>query len=339
MVFRVFTFLFLAAEILAAGLGHALVTLPLHALTFACAFMWIRRVPEADGLVRATFIAFALQVAVIIGVHDRESPVTMLALIHPIFLLVLLGLLANRHDLIVKHVAPVQTHLGPPAPYRSNQQLALTVVILLGAQIVTSLVIVAIRAAQVPLLRAEEIDLEALKRLDTVASFSGALHALAYLATAVCFLVWLYRVHRNLPALGSQSVLMSPKQAVTGWFIPFVNLQRGYTALRHVWLESQPGAVLPSGEPLPRRATLIGWWWALYLINNVVGRALSKVGENPTIDSFVAAVPIWTAEAALNAIAATLAILVVLGVARRQREQWTDMLQRVPAPPAADRLR
>jgi hypothetical protein len=210
---------------------------------------------------------------------------------------------------------------------------------LLGGQIVSDLAAVACRYVQAPILKGEldEQALQTIEQLDTLAQVANIARLALYFATVICFLVWLHRVHKNLRALGSESLKMTPGQAVGRWFIPFVNLVHGYQSVRHAWVESQPAAVLPSGQVLARSTPLLGLWWAFYIINNLVSRA--EPTTVATVDAFMNALPIWTISSVIHAVAGTLAIVVVLRLERRQRETWDDMQRRIPVDPPSDRLR
>jgi hypothetical protein len=158
-----------------------------------------------------------------------------------------------------------------------------------------------------------------------------------FIACAVCFLCWLYRSYANLPALGSESILFSPKSAVTGWFIPFVNLVQGYKSVATLYAESQRGSTTPSGYPVALTTPIVGLWWAAYLARGITSRIADKmVGRE--YDGALG----WliTAEL-LNIAAAVLCIVIVYRIEKRQRDQHFDLERRDAAsqPPPADRLR
>jgi hypothetical protein len=153
------------------------------------------------------------------------------------------------------------------------------------------------------------------------------------IATATCFLVWLYRATANLPALGSESVAMNhtPARAVWGWFIPFYNLAHGYTAVRHVFVESQRAGVNEAGFPLPVRAGIVGWWWALFLMGNVLLR-IAGAGRDPvSVDDYQYMFAMHVPAMAFRLGAALLCIAVVNRIERRQSAQRADLLQRAAA--------
>lgn len=82
------------------------------------------------------------------------------------------------------------------------------------------------------------------------------------------FLMWFHRAHRNLPALGASHLSYSPKWAVWGFFIPFVNLVRPAEVAVEIWKASDPEA---GGEDWARlrapRHILV--WWGLFLLSGL----------------------------------------------------------------------
>lgn len=132
-------------------------------------------------------------------------------------------------------------------------------------------------------------------------------------ATAIAFLLWLYRVCENLRSYRGTTLALTPGEAVGSFFIPFINLVRPYEVLRDVWTASSSAntassASDPSGTS-GRWLVLLWWilfvargisaWWAS-LIGSGVGSDLEKVtlGSYGMLVSHLLSMP-----AALSAIA------------------------------------
>ena len=166
--------------------------------------------------------------------------------------------------------------------------------------------------------------------------FAAIIQGCIFIATAVCFLVWLHHAFRNLPALGSDSLIFTPGKAVIGWFIPFVNLINGYKSVHTLYLESQPRAtVLPSGYALPRTAPIVGLWWGFYLARGVVSRIADSISKHGSSDATT-----WLVfSELLDIVAAVLCIAIVYRIEKRQHDQHDDLVRRIPAPVPTDRLR
>jgi hypothetical protein len=227
-----------------------------------------------------------------------------------------------------------------PTGYRSTRGLTIAILILLGLHALLSvLTCLGVKSAldAIDAMRSGNLAADGIGFGSALAAFAvGAgdiIQRLLFVACTVCFLCWMYRGYANLPALGSESILSSPKSAVVGWFIPFVNLVHGYRSTHTLYLESQRPAVLPSGYVLPTRAAIVGWWWGTYLARNLVSRIADRMfdhGGEGALTWF------WIASA-LDIAAAILCMVVVYRVDKRQRDQHQDLIQRtlIPVPTGA----
>ena len=59
------------------------------------------------------------------------------------------------------------------------------------------------------------------------------------LGTGIVWLAWLRGAYRNLALVGSKRSRFTPRRAVGYWFMPFVNLVRGYQVMKDLWLRSE----------------------------------------------------------------------------------------------------
>ncbi len=225
------------------------------------------------------------------------------------------------------------------ATYKSARGLSIAIIILLSIHAALSAILVAAWPTITKIIRDDYSPDGIWDALCAIAvGLTAVLQWGVFIACAVCFLCWLYRSYANLPALGSQSILFSPKSAVVGWFIPFVNLVQGYKSVNTLYVESQTrGDVSPSGFYIPKSAPIIGFWWAAYLARGIVSRISDKMLDR-NYDGALG----WliTAEL-LDIVAAILCIVIVYRIEKRQRDQHDDLVRRQAAvqPPSADRLR
>ena len=107
--------------------------------------------------------------------------------------------------------------------------------------------------------------------------------ALLLLLTGLCFLIWTYRLNRNLRALGVVGLKFTPGWAVGYFFIPLISLYRPYQIFREIWQGSDPGPAPRSGQawqnlPVP---ALLGFWWVLWMITNVIDRLAMQAPNDP----------------------------------------------------------
>jgi hypothetical protein len=94
----------------------------------------------------------------------------------------------------------------------------------------------------------------------------AVLQLLALVASAVFFLRWFHRSYKNLRAVGGEQ-RYGQGWAIGAWFIPILNLFRPKQIANDIWRGSDPA------NPV---ATLLGWWWAAFLVSqfadNIAGR-------------------------------------------------------------------
>ena len=146
--------------------------------------------------------------------------------------------------------------------------------------------------------------------------------ALVLLVGAVAFLVWLYRVRSNLPALGATDLRWSPGWAIGWWFVPFANLYFPFKVVKEVWQASGADDD-PVARPDAETPEVLLWWWGLYLGSSIGGRAADQIYEasSETIDGLIIGTLVVIVGHALLVVATIPAIKVVKGINRRQAER------------------
>jgi hypothetical protein len=108
-----------------------------------------------------------------------------------------------------------------------------------------------------------------------------------YIASAVTFLMWMYRAHKNLSALGATSLRFTPGWAVGWFFVPIMYLFRPYQVTSEIWKASEPKVDTIDSTSWKNVATspIVGWWWAFFLISNFIGQItfrLAFTGDEPS---------------------------------------------------------
>lgn len=116
----------------------------------------------------------------------------------------------------------------------------------------------------------------------------GVLQVVVFIGTAVAFLIWFQRTHKNLPSLGGRELKYTPGWAVGGFFVPFLNLVRPLQTMREVWHGSDPSRLerdTASDGPSVRNRLgtppLVGWWWALFLVSGFLGQITARMASAP----------------------------------------------------------
>ncbi len=109
--------------------------------------------------------------------------------------------------------------------------------------------------------------------------YAFALLSFCYVAVIIgCYItliLWFRRAYYNLHQLPDIHPEYSDGWAAGAWFVPFVNFIRPYTMMREVWQDTQKAALGRVVEP----ATLLGWWWAAFLLKLIIARISWYMGD------------------------------------------------------------
>jgi hypothetical protein len=105
---------------------------------------------------------------------------------------------------------------------------------------------------------------------DDLSNAAIAIVGILGLATAVVFIIWMWRAAKNNEALGRMNPRLGPGWAIGGWFIPIANFVIPILIMQDLWRGSDP--TVARGDPgwrAGRGSALFGWWWALWLLGIV----------------------------------------------------------------------
>lgn len=141
-----------------------------------------------------------------------------------------------------------------------------------------------------------------------------------FIPCVVLFCMWLHRVVRNMPALGSWDARWSPAGAVGRCFIPFLNLALPMSGTLDAWRASDPAqrwASWPLRKQI-RPPALIVVWWSAWLIGNVLSRISFQMSRSSDPGTLASASVVDLASSIALIAAAALAILTIRDVTRRQ---------------------
>jgi len=157
----------------------------------------------------------------------------------------------------------------------------------------------------------------------------GLATVVVYIATAVAFLMWLYRASNNVAAFG-QNTQHSSGWAVGSFFVPIMNLFVPYQAAKDIWQKSEPDAQTFSfGVAVPG---FFAAWWGFWIASNVVSNIYIRMTLADAPQDASAFVGILSE--ILSIAAAGFAIKVVRDIDRRQDERSRNLPQYAgPMPP------
>jgi len=109
----------------------------------------------------------------------------------------------------------------------------------------------------------------------------GKLQLAARFTAFIVFLIWFYRAHRNLQALGIRRGRYSSPWSVLLFLVPLLNLYYAYDLVKELWKQSSPDlgfsdAFLKqhafSFEHYPSKTASIGLWWGFTIASVLAAR-------------------------------------------------------------------
>lgn len=128
-----------------------------------------------------------------------------------------------------------------------------------------------------------QISPEAVQANDERQFVIGMMELGSMVTTGILFLTWMRRAYNNIPAFGMDDPTYSPGWAVWGFLIPFLNIIRPYQVMKELWRASDPDVRPGPAWITARVSPLVGWWWGMYLIMNLMASiALRKALDGGT---------------------------------------------------------
>ena len=172
----------------------------------------------------------------------------------------------------------------------------------------------------------------------------GLLQVPVFLGTGVAFLIWIYRAHRNLTALGGRELKYTPGWAVGSFLVPFVNLVRPMQVMREVWHGSDPSGIerdlSPAGPSIRRHLgtpPLVVWWWTLFLLSSFVGNSIVRMtfAQDQTLDQLQTFTSLRVLSDLIDIPSAVVAVLLVGQITRWQSDRRIAILRPLGETPGA----
>lgn len=125
-----------------------------------------------------------------------------------------------------------------------------------------------------------EISMEAAEANDLREQLIAIAYMLVFIISAVTFIKWFRRAYANLH-LRVQNLSDSEGWAAGAWFVPIVNLYKPYKIMKELFEETQK--YLQARRPdatMALSTSIIGVWWALWIVNNMLGQIVFRAARN-----------------------------------------------------------
>jgi Domain of unknown function (DUF4328)/Septum formation len=145
----------------------------------------------------------------------------------------------------------------------------------------------------------------------------GAALLATFVVSVILWLLWFHRAYRNVDSFGTLDTRMGSGWAVGAWFIPIVNLFLPKSLANDIWRGTEPEPPRDGREP--RVAPLVHWWWAAWLVANVLGNLSFRLLDDAgTLDAERTAVAVDIAAGISFVVAGVLALRFVRAVTERE---------------------
>jgi hypothetical protein len=161
-----------------------------------------------------------------------------------------------------------------------------------------------------------------------------------YVGTVIVFLIWLFRVFKNLDSLQPGYREFTAGWSVGWWFVPFANLVKPFQVIREAWcanspeIDSEPTFLSTSAYAAPG---YIGAWWGLWIVSNVISNIAGRLADSVKSDADVVLFGwLMLTASALTIAAGILCIRLVRDITNRQMLRYTSFLELArfnPPPP------
>jgi hypothetical protein len=99
---------------------------------------------------------------------------------------------------------------------------------------------------------------------------------------AIAFVSWFWRAHKNLDESGLGGLRFTSKWAIGGWFVPILNLVLPPRVMSEIDRGSSfiAGVSRSPSIRTTRRSTLVGVWWALFLVSGILGFVANRMAHD-----------------------------------------------------------
>ena len=139
-----------------------------------------------------------------------------------------------------------------------------------------------------------------------------------YIASIILFLNWFRRAYGNLHRTRIKQLEYSETMAVWSFVIPIISLYRPYKIAKEIVVETRKKLnELTSDYKSQTNLSIIGVWWALFLITNYIGQfSLKSVFKDDTIDQLITSTQAYMVSDFMDIPAAIVTLLMIKQISR-----------------------
>jgi len=102
---------------------------------------------------------------------------------------------------------------------------------------------------------------------------TGFASLLAFIASAILIIQWIYRANANVRQLGALNMHYTPAWSVGYYFIPIFNLWKPYLAMKEIFKAS----IAPSDWTDAKTTYILPLWWTLWIASNLLNQSIFRL--------------------------------------------------------------
>ncbi|MCC6819064.1 MAG: DUF4328 domain-containing protein [Bacteroidia bacterium] len=122
--------------------------------------------------------------------------------------------------------------------------------------------------------------IEEANAIDIQVQIITGIAALTYIVSVVLFILWFRRAYYNIHQM-MDNLEYTEAAAAYSWFIPILNLFQPFKIMRELY--KQTIKILENHNRLTLfnlNTKALAWWWALWIISNVIGNIIFRFNDN-----------------------------------------------------------
>ena len=146
----------------------------------------------------------------------------------------------------------------------------------------------------------------------------GVLYSIAMLVSAVFFIQWFRRAYYNLQ-VRTGNCEHGEVWAAGSWFVPIISLFRPLHIMKEMDTKTSRLIGSTTGKVVETNGVVIGFWWALWILNNYLGNYVLKMAfREETIENYISSTTVEMINSFVGVPLALLAYFVVKNYAQKE---------------------
>lgn len=185
---------------------------------------------------------------------------------------------------------------------------AIIVLCVQGSVIMISMISMFLQISLIKRIQEGNFNMEEAQANDTRQSMIAFTQLGILVISVIVFILWFRRAYNNLNLSGRAYTRYGEGWAAGSWFVPFLNLVRPYQIMKEIWDKTQQAT---DNLLTIRGSDIVGWWWAVWIISNVVENIGIRMGNKDSVEGILDGSYFSLAGDALSVIALVLAIIMI----------------------------